>query len=379
MEPVTYDAVVAGIGGMGSAVLAHCAKRGATALGIEQFGELHDCGSSSGKTRIIRKAYFEDAAYVPLLQRAYELWRELERESATQLLALVGLLMAGTEQSEVVTGALRAAQTHDLPVEELSAADMRKRYPPLRVDDAEVGIFEREAGALFPERAIRAHLDVARAHGAHTRFRTALRAWQSDADAVTVQLSSGDRVRTRALILTLGPWFTAAMAEAGVPMQVQRNVQIWFEPQTAAYAADTFPAFLLDRGSLPAPLYGFPDFGEGVKAAFHGFGTITAAEQLEREIDAASDVQPVAAAMEAWMPGAALRYRDGKACMYELTEDRHFVIDRHPRDRRVILCGGFSGHGFKFASVIGEIATQLALDGGTPHDVRFLSLQRFAT
>lgn len=377
VESLAYDVVVAGLGGMGSAVLAHCAVRGARVLGIEQFQELHDFGASSGKTRIIRQAYFEDPAYVPLLHRAYELWRELETTSAQQLVSFVGLLMAGAPQSAVIAGSLRSAKTYRLPVEQLDASDMRARYPSLRVRSDEVGVFEREAGAIFPERAIRAHLTLAREQGAEMRFQTALLAWHSEGNAVTVELSDGTRVRAASLVLTLGPWFAAAMKEAGAAVQVQRNVQVWFEPQSAAYGAAAFPAFLLERESLPAPLYGFPDFGDGVKAAFHGFGATTAPERLAREIDPATDVQPVAHAMEEWMPGAASTYRDGKACMYALTPDRHFVIDRHPADGRVILCGGFSGHGFKFAAVVGEIAAQLALEGQTPHDVRFLSLQRF--
>lgn len=378
MEPLTYDVVVAGLGGMGSAVLAHCAARGASVLGIEQFGPVHHLGASSGKTRIIRQAYFEDPAYVPMLLRAYELWRDLERETGQELMRLTGLLMAGREQSEIISGSLRAARMHRLPIERLTAAQIRERYPVLRVHDDEVGVFELEAGAVFPERTIRAHLDAARERGAEMRFDTAMQAWHSDAQGVTLDLSDGTSARARSLVLTLGPWFAAALREAGIPLDVQRNVQVWFTPASAAYDARVFPAFLIERESLPAPLYGFPDFGDGVKAAFHGFGTLTVPGDLKRDISPASDVEPLSRALEAWMPGAAAHYREGKACMYALTPDRHFVIDRHPREEHVVLCGGFSGHGFKFAPVVGEIAAQLALDGGTPYEIGFLSLGRFA-
>lgn len=374
-----YDAVVAGLGGMGSAAVAHLALRGANVLGIEQFSEGHALGASSGKTRIIRQAYFEDPAYVPMLRRAYELWRELEHATGEELLRLVGLLMVGEPHTEVIAGSLLAAHTHDLPVESLSAAEIRVRYPMLRVRDSEVGVFEREAGAVFPERAIRAHLKVARKHGAHLAFGPAMDRWEADDDGISVYLSGGTYVQTRSLVLTLGPWFAREMRAAGVPLEIQRNVQVWFEPKTPAYHAPDFPAFLIERASLPSPLYGFPDFGDGVKAAFHGSGTATGPDELVRDIDVRTDVQPVAAALEDWMPGAAGTFREGKACMYSLTPDRHFVIDRHPHNARVILCGGFSGHGFKFASVIGEIAAQLVLDGGTPHPVEFLSLRRFKT
>lgn len=378
MESVTYDVAVAGLGGMGSAALAHCALRGVRAIGIEQFEPAHTLGASAGKTRIIRQAYYEDPAYVPLLLRAYELWRDLQTRTGDELMRLTGLLMAGSERSEVVSGSARAAKAYDLPVEYLDAADMRRRYPPLRVADGEVGVFESRAGAVFPERAIRAHLRVAQDSGAHALFGTSVLHWRAETDSIVLELSDDSVIRARSLIVTLGPWFGDAMREAGAALQIQRNVQVWFAPSIQTYGANAFPAFLLERESLPAPLYGFPDFGDGVKAAFHGYGAMTQPQRLDREIDDGRDVRPVAQALEEWMPGAAGAYLAGKACMYSLTPDRHFVIDTDPRDRRIVLCGGFSGHGFKFAPVVGEIAAQLALDGETPHDIAFLSLRRFA-
>lgn len=372
-----YDALVAGLGGMGSAALAHLAMRGARVLGIEQFDALHQCGASSGKSRIIRQAYFEDPAYVPLLRRAYELWHDLERATGEQVLRLIGLLLAGAPESEVITGSMRAAREHALTVEYLNAPEIRYRYPALLVNDDEVGVFEAWAGAVFPERAIGAHLDLASEHGAEMRFRTEMRAWDAHRQFISVELSDGTSVQTRSLVLALGPWFAREMQNAGVRLEIQRNVQVWFTPSSASYEASCFPAFLIDRPSLPAALYGFPDFGDGVKAAFHGVGAATNPDALSRKIDVHADVEPVAHALEQWMPGAAGTFREGKACMYSLTPDRNFVLDCHPRDSRVILCGGFSGHGFKFATVVGEIASQLALDGGTPHPIGFLSLRRF--
>ncbi len=150
---------------------------------------------------------------------------------------------------------------------------------------------------------------------------------------------------------------------------------MWFEPASDAYTATRFPAFLVDRPSLPAPLYGFPDLGDGVKAAFHGRGPITHPRELDRAIDEVRDVAPLARALEAWMPGAAASFREAKVCMYALTPDEHFVIDVHPDHPHVVICGGFSGHGFKFASVVGEINADLALDGATRHPIGFLRLR----
>jgi sarcosine oxidase len=134
---------------------------------------------------------------------------------------------------------------------------------------------------------------------------------------------------------------------------------------------------LLDRAGLPAPLYGFPDFGDGLKVAFHGHGQITTADELDRDVDMARDVTPIIEAMEQWMPGGAAVFREATPCMYSLTPDSNFVIDEHPRHENVIVCGGFSGHGFKFAPVVGEIVADLALDGGSRHRIDFLSLERF--
>ena len=376
---MTYDVAVAGLGGIGSAIVAHCAARGTSVVGFDRFARGHDLGSSTGKSRLIRKAYFEDPAYVPLLQRAYDLWRKLEHDTGADLLRLTGVLVAGAEESEIVHGVQHAARAYDLPIESLSKRQMRARYPTLRLLDGEIGVLECDGGVLAPERAIEAQLEVAGAAGAEMRFVTAMERWEASDNGVEVQLTDGSRIAARVLILALGPWVSDALRSVGIEIRVQRNVQVWFSPASDAYNANSFPGFLLDRPGLPAPLYGFPDFGDGVKAAFHGFGELVAPDAVDREIHESADLQPLARAMEEWMPGAAAAYREAKVCMYSLTADHDFVVDRHPTHRNVVVCGGFSGHGFKFAPVIGEIAADLALDGGTRHAIGFLSAGRFAS
>ena len=372
-----FDVAVVGLGGMGSAILADCARRGASVIGLEQFERGHDLGSSSGKSRMIRKAYFEDPAYVPLLLRAYELWRELERETGAELLRLTGLLMVGEEQTEIIAGARRAAKEHDLPLESLSAREIRTRYPTLKVLAEEVGVYEPDGGVLDPERAVEAQLQLANTAGAEMRFGLAMSTWTAVSGGFAIELGDGTSVTSRALVLSLGPWFKDSLERLGVPIRVQRNVQAWFQPSTDAYATPHFPPFLLDRKGLPAPLYGFPDFGEGVKAAFHCLGDATDAVHIKREVNMTCDIQPIVQAMEQWMPGAAVKLRAAKPCMYTHTPDGHFIIDRHPDYARLILSGGFSGHGFKFAPVVGEIAADLALEEHSRHKIDFLSLGRF--
>ena len=372
-----YDVAIVGLGGIGSAISAHCAGRGASVIGLEQFGPAHDRGSSHGKSRMIRQAYFEDAAYVPLVLRSYELWRALEKQCGEDLLRITGLLSVGEETSTIISGTQRAAAEHSLGLEKWGRGETLQRYPSLRLLENEVALFEPDGGVLAPERAVRAHLKAAEAAGAELRFETTVRSWEASKGSVTVALHDGSEVSAKRLILSLGPWFKEALEGLGVALRVQRNVQVWFTPAEKVYEAQHFPAFLLDRAGLPAPLYGFPDFGDGVKVAFHGFGDLTTANDLDRNVNPARDIEPVKRATDDWMPGAAANFREAKPCMYSLTPDGHFVIDRHPEHSNVILSGGFSGHGFKFAPVIGEIVADLALDGASRHRIDFLSATRF--
>lgn len=372
-----FDAIVIGLGGMGSACVARLAERGLSVLGIEQFGPVHDRGASSGRTRLIRKAYFEDAAYVPMLLRAYDLWRDLEARTGADILDITGLLMAGSPSSPVLRGAIASAEQHALPLERLDARDVRRRFPAFAVRDDEVAVYENDGGVVFPEAAIEAHLGVAAAAGARLQFHTQVVAWRARAGRVQVERFDGSVVEAGHLVVTAGPWLGELAGDLGVDLRVQRNVQLWFESATTGLGPGQTPPYLIDRPELPAPLYGFPDFGHGIKAAFHAHGEMSDPDQLERGIHA-TDVDPVRHALDAWLPGAAGALLGGKACMYTLTPDEHFVIAPHPAEHRVIVAGGFSGHGFKFASVVGEIVADLVIDGASRHDIGFLSPARFA-
>jgi sarcosine oxidase len=377
-----FDAIVAGLGGMGSAVAAHAAARGMRVLGIDRFDEGHEGGASTGASRIFRTAYFEDPAYVPLLFRARALWRELERATGCDLLAQTGMLMVGDGRSAVLAGARESARLHGIAIEELSARDVGRRYPAFALRADETAIVEPDAGYVRPERAIAAHLRVAREAGATLRFGTALRSWEAERrDRVVVTLASGERVVARRLALCLGPWFADEMAALGVALRIQRNVQVWFRPAGARDDAATgLPVFFADRADYPMPLYGFPDLGDGlgIKAAFHAHGETTAPDALRRAVDV-SDVDPLRRALDALLPGRAGDAIAAKACMYSLTPDEHFAIAPHARANDVVVAGGFSGHGFKFCSVVGEIVADLLEWGSSRHEIGFLSPARFAT
>jgi sarcosine oxidase len=371
-----YDVAVVGLGAMGSAAAAHAARRGAATIGLERFALGHDLGASGGRSRIIRKAYFESPHYVPLLERAYALWGGLERESGIPLVQRMGVLVAGNPDGATLRGVGESARTFGIPVEYLDTADLRKRFPQARILDGEAGILEPEAGAVFPERGIAAHLAIARRAGATLLGDTEVRTIERRGPDVVLHLAGGATVRAAHAVVCAGPWLASAFERFGFPVRVQRNVQFWFEPaDRAAFFPDRLPAFLIERDGLPAALYGIPDLGEGVKAALHGDGAFVDPDALDREIHL-DEIERMRGMLAQWLPGAAGRFVAGKACMYALTPDQHFIIGREP-ETGAIVAGGFSGHGYKFAPAIGELLAQLALDGGAPLDIGFLSPQRF--
>src|SRR5438874_4741909 len=214
-----YDVAVAGLGGIGSAIAAHCAARGASVIGLEQFGPAHDRGSSHGKSRMIRKAYFEDAAYVPLVLRSYELWQALERETGQKLLRITGVVSAGEENSEIISGTKRAAAEHNLPLKALSKQQIEEQYPSLQMLPNEVALFEPDGGVLDPEGAVRAHLKAAQAAGAELRFEATMRSWEAKGVGIELFLMDGTKVSAKSLVLSLGPWFKETLEGLGVPLR----------------------------------------------------------------------------------------------------------------------------------------------------------------
>lgn len=372
-----YDVAVAGLGGMGSAVAAQAAQRGLTVAGIEQFAPVHALGASHGRTRLIRMAYFEGAEYVPLLRRSYELWDHLERGSASVLRSRCGAIFVGNPRTGLIGGTLASASEYNLDIATYDNDELRARFPLLRALSDEIGIYEPLAGAIFPEAAVAAQITIARAHGASLQFETRIVNWEVDSQTVRIVLDNGEQLRARQLVLTIGPWFADLFAQLGIPLQIERNVQCWFQPQTAgAFDPSGFAAFALERAGRF--FYGFPDYGDGVKCAFHHTGIFTDPQTIDRTVSE-REIEGVRGALVAFVPQAAGTYRASSACMYALTPDRHFVIGPHPLHENVILAGGFSGHGFKFVPVVGEIVVNLLTTGEAGHDIATFAPQRFLT
>jgi sarcosine oxidase len=372
-----FETIVLGLGAMGSAAVAHLARRGQSVLGLDQFSPPHTLGSSHGQTRIIREAYFENPAYVPLVQRAYVLWDELARERNTRLFCQTGGLMLGRPESVVVAGALRSAREHGLPHEVLSAGQIRQRFPVLHPGEDMIGVLEPRAGILFPEKCVAAHLDVARQHGATLRCNEPVLRCEPVAPAAT---SGGDgRVRVmtsagqyeaRRLIVTAGAWVTRLFPELALPFRVERQVLFWFEPraQADAFAPERCPIYLceLEPGRH---FYGFPEMGEGVKVARHHEGETADPDHVRREVGVA-EVDDMRSVLQQLLPDANGALRQTTVCLYTNTPDEHFWLDQHPHHPQIFIASPCSGHGFKFSSAIGEVLADWATDREPRLDLR---------
>jgi sarcosine oxidase len=375
--PERYDAIVLGLGGMGSSALAWLARRGRRVLGLEQFQPAHASGSSHGGSRIIRKAYYEHPAYVPLVLRAYDLWQELEQSAGTQLLLPTGGLMSGPPGCEIVDGALQSARQYGLAYELLDCQGIQRQFPAFRPLKDEVGVYEPDAGVLFPERCVLSNLQSAVSNGAEARFGVHVEAWAAGPNSVSVH-GAGIDVEAQSLVLTAGSWTSAIAADLGLPLKVERNVMHWFDPQPGPgrVKASGLPIWVLDRLNRRT-LYGFPWIpDQGVKAAFHYSNQYTTPDEIERTV-AAEEVEEIRSALREWLPEAAGASRDSVVCMYTNSPDRHFLVGLHPKHPNVAIAAGFSGHGFKFCPVVGEILSELVLDGRTRHDIQLFSLSRF--
>jgi sarcosine oxidase len=376
-----HDYIVIGTGGVGSAALFHLAKRGAKVLGLDRFPPGHDRGSSHGRTRIIRQAYYEHPDYVPLLFHAYELWADLGRRIGRPLLHEIGLLQAGPADSEVLAGVRRSALQHRLNVDELSAAELSQRFPGFQVPGDWHGLFEPRAGYLDVEACVVAHIEEARRYGAELRTGISVSGWRDVAGGIEVATDAGE-FRARGLVVTAGPWAGQLLKELLVPLIVRRKCQYWY-PAAAEYRAEqNCPAFLFDTPD--GIFYGLPQVdgrgpeGDGLKVAEHTGGELVSDPlAVDRVFDAADNAR-VEAFLESYLPNVRRELLRHSVCMYTITPDEHFIVDRHPVDPRIVFAAGLSGHGFKFTCVLGEILAELAVDGRTNLPIGFLSLARLA-
>jgi len=372
------DVVVVGGGGMGSAAAAEIAARGRRVIVVDRFPPPHDRGSSHGQSRLIRLAYFEHPDYVPLLRRAYARWRDLEAESGRALLTESGLMLVGPPDGEAIRGTLQAAGIHGLPLERLDATATRVACPLFEVADDWISLVERCGGWLRVEDCVAAHVDRAVQHGARIDAGVTVHGWRGGGREIVIDTDRGTYAADR-VVLAPGPWAGDLLQLPQVTLRVLRKGLFWFRPRArrrAEFAPGTLPCFAFD---LPEGFfYGFPEIdGSGVKVAEHTGGTpVAGALAVDRGIDE-QELARVRRFLAAHVPAADGPPVRSAACLYTMSPDGHFLLGLHPADPRVAIAAGFSGHGFKFAAVVGEVLADLALDGRTALPIGFLSPTRF--
>ncbi len=371
----SFDVIVLGVGGMGSAACFELARRGRRVLGLEQFPLVHSRGSSHGHTRIIRTAYAEGPAYVPLAQRAFEKWYELEQLTGRHLLTECPCLNVGPPESEHVEGVRASVRTHQLAAEELSGDEINRRFPAFNFPAEYIGVIEHAAGFLYVEECVREHIDSAVSCGAEIHAEEAVRGWKAVGDGVEVTTDKGT-YRAAKLVVTAGAWATKLLADIGVPLRVMRQVLLWFGTgnRPELFRRDRFPIFIADVPGMP--FYGLPAIDAfGAKVARHyGAPELPDPTGVNWETTG-DDVHAMRANFTGFLRGLG-EFTKGQVCMYTVTPDHHFVIDLHPAFPQVSIACGFSGHGFKFASTVGEILADLVEHGTTKHDIGLFSARR---
>ena len=387
MKQSLYDVIVVGLGAMGSAAVYHVSGKKRSVLGLDRYQPPHQFGSSHGLTRIIREAYFEHPSYVPLVQKAYELWNNLERESGRKLFKQTGGLMIGPRDGVLVKGAQRSAVEHKLEHRVLSAEELRARFPCFSPESNMVGVWEPRAGILIPELAVQTHLERAQEHGATLRFNEPVLRWEADGDCVRV-FTSKAIYEGKQLVLSAGAWLSSLLAGAydssksesaipTLPLTVERQVLLWFEPLSHAeqFQPENCPIHIWEYAPRRF-FYGFPDLGDGIKVAVHHEGLSTDPERINRDVNE-EEIQTMRLLLRRFMPAAEGALKSAVVCMYTNTPDENFILDYLPGHPRILVASPCSGHGFKFSSVIGELIAML-LSGDKPgFDLSLFKIDRF--
>jgi sarcosine oxidase len=373
---IHYDAIVLGVGGMGSAALYHLAHRRLRVLGIERYNIPHEMGSSHGLTRIIRLAYYEHPSYVPLLRRAYELWRQLENTVQERLLIITGSIDASAEDGEVFKGSKASCDIHHLPHEVLDSRDLHRRFPGYQLPQDIAAVYQSDGGFLLSERCIVAHVMAAQELGAEVHGQEQVLGWEPKDDGVALR-TDRDHYSADKLVICAGAWGAKLVPELTALAVPERQVLAWFQPRRPAlFRVQTFPVFniAVEEGHYYGfPLYGIPGFKVG---RYHHLEQRVDPDHMDRQANR-DDEEVLRRFTARYFPDAEGPTMSLKTCLFTNTPDEHFILDLHPQWPQVCMAAGFSGHGFKFCSVVGEIMADLAQSGCSPHNLDLFRLQRF--
>lgn len=371
----SFDILIIGLGAHGSSALYHLAKTGMKVAGIDQFTPPHLHGSSHGQSRIIREAYHENPVYVPFVRAAYDLWDELQHEAGRPLLIETGGLLLGTADTTVVKGARLSAETHGIAFEWLEAADIRRRFPAFRPTDDTVAVLEKRAAILYPEECIKAHLAGAAARGAEIRCEETVEKITPLSNGVEVRTSKA-RYLAEKVIVSAGAWLGDLLPELRLPLYIERQVVCWFRDAGTGgvLQPDRMPVYIWEY--MPGRMfYGFPDLGQGIKIGFHHGGRHIRADELRQDAGAEEigEIRDIARNYLAIEPV----FQDTSVCMYTNTPDEHFIIDEYPGCPQILVVSPCSGHGFKFSSVVGKIASDWAVGQDVEFDLKPFALGRW--
>jgi len=375
----TFDAIVIGLGAHGSAAALELARRGARVLGIEAGDRGNLLGSSGGRSRMIRRAYFEDPGYLPLLEAAWSGWEQLGAAVGETFIEVTGGLYGGPADSDVLRGSVASAELQGIPHEVLEAAEIRRRWPVFTPGDDVGGLYDPGAGMIRPERAIAAQLRLAAERDAELRFRERVVDWRpAENGNLEVETDLGV-YGADFLVIAAGAWTGSFVPDLALPLEVERMPVLWFEPTVpvADVSAGRLPIWILDT-AVDGTFYGFPyDDEAGLKVSRHHSGDVVDPDTVDRG-EQPADVERVRTFSRSFFPGADGPLRESMVCLYTNTPDLAFVIDVHPAVPGVAFASACSGHGFKFAPVVGEILADLAVTGSTRHDIDRFRASRFA-
>jgi len=374
------DVIVVGLGAHGSSVASHLARRGLKVIGFDMYRPPHSLGSSHGSTRIIRQAYSEGPFYVPLMQRSYDLWGDLEQRSGRKIMRITGGISIGDRRGKGISGIKRSAEEHSLPLDVLTPTQISQRFPMLHPHEHMIGAFDPRAGAIFPEEAVQAQIEEAIKAGASLYFDEPISKWSSDQKGGNVRVESKSGIyEAEQLVFTAGAWLPELVSKLNLPIWIERQVLFWFEPKANAEAF--LPQNMGNHSweyEQGHSMYAQPDYGEGVKIAFHHDGAQANPNQLDRKVEE-SEEKALREQIERYIPDLNGRILKKLACMYTDTPDLHFLVDFHPHYKNILLMSPCSGHGFKFAAVMGEIAADLVTQAKSQFDLSHFSIDRLLT
>lgn len=373
-----FEVIVLGLGANGSSALYHLSQTHKKVAGIDRYTPPHSFGSSHGQSRIIRQAYYENPVYVPFIKAAYGCWREIEEVSGEKLFLKTGGLMLGAEDAAVVRGARLSAETHGIDYEYLDYADLRRRCPAFKPEAGTVGLLEKEAGVLFPEKCITAMLEQAQKNGAELYCNEAVVKIKAGHDAIHLTTAKGNYV-TEKLIISAGAWVGELVTEMGLslPLTVARQPIYWFTNQNrrqqAALLPDQMPVYIWEY--RPGRMfYGFPDLGEGIKIGYHHTGRAIQPDALEQTVSR-EEIDDMKAIAEQYLNMEPV-FHQASVCMYTNTPDEDFIIDYHPVYKNILIASPCSGHGFKFSSLTGKLLGELAMGQAPSLDLSPFSINR---